>query len=150
MRQTLIMPLTAEQLLILGQVGRRHHFSDVRFRARGILALHARLKPGLIAQVLGVSEKSVYNWAKWWREDGYEGLFKGHKGGRPAVLTAALIASAIEIAADDSLSLADIKLRLLERHPHAADFSLGRLAVRLREHRAPGKRGGPALKKAAQ
>lgn len=149
MRQKLIVPLTDEELALLEKVGRRHPFGDFRFRARGLIALHAQLKPGLIAQVLGVSEKSVYNWARWWREDGYNGLFKGHKGGRPAILTAELMASAIEIAAGDGLTLAGIKRRLMERHPQAPDFSLDRLAVRLREHRTRVKRGRPAFKKKA-
>lgn len=141
MAQELIAPLTDQQLLTLTEVGRRHRFGDFRFRARGVIALNARIKPRLIAQVLGVSEKSVYNWAKWWREEGFDGLFDGHKGGRPAILTAELVASAIDIASAESLTLASIKRRVLERHPQAPDFSLDRLAARLNEHRRPFKRG---------
>lgn len=149
MAQKLILPLTAEELLALEDVARHHKFGDYRFKARGIISINAQLKARTIAEVLGVSEKTVYNWAKWWREDGFDGLFDGHKGGHPATLTDELVACAVEIATSEALTLASIKQRMLERHPQAPDFSLGRLAIRLKEHRMSFKRCRLSLKKSA-
>jgi len=90
----------------------------------------------------------VYNWAKWWRQDGLAGLLDGHKGGRPVKLTAKLVDSAVAIATEEALTLAGIKQRVLERHPDdAPDFSLDRLAARLKERRFSFKRCRLSLKK---
>lgn len=147
MAQKLILPLTAKELLELKKIARTHHFPDYRFKARGIIAINAELRPETIAEVLGVSRKTVYNWAKWWREDGFDGLLDGHKGGRPLKLTEELITCAVEIAANKALTLADIKLRMLELHPQAPDFSLDRLEFRLKEHRLSFNRCRLSLKK---
>jgi transposase len=145
--QKLILPLTAKELLELENVARTHHFPDYRFKARGIIAINAELRVETIAEVLGVSKKTVYNWAQWWREDGFDGLLDGHKGGRPVKLTEELIACAVEIATNEALTLAGIKLRMLELHPQTPDFSLDRLAFRLKEHRLSFKRCRLSLKK---
>jgi transposase len=145
--QKLMLPLTADELMELEKVARTHHFPDYRFKARGIIAINAELKVAAIAKVLGVSRKTIYNWAKWWREDGFDGLLDGHKGGRPVKLTDELIACALEITRNKALTLADIKQRMLELHPEAPDFSLDRLACRLKEHRLKVKRYRAPLKK---
>ncbi len=87
--------MTTEEFLVLDDVIRHHQLGEYRFKARGIIALNAELKLRTIADVLGMSEKTVYNWAKWWRENGFDDLFDRHKGGRPAALTTELIACAI-------------------------------------------------------
>jgi transposase len=130
--QKLVGPLTEAEVTTLEELGRHHRFADIRFRARGVISLHAGCKPRTIAQVLGVSEQSVYNWAKWWELAGLVGLLGGHQGGRPAKLTAALVDSAMAIAAAEALTLGEIKQRVRERHPQAADFSKDRLAARLK------------------
>lgn len=149
MAKQLILPLTQEELKTLEEMGRHHRYADFRFRARGIVSLHGQCKPGMIARVLGVSEHSVYNWAKWWREEGLTGLLNGHKGGRPAKLTTEVVDSASEIAAAEPLTLAGIKQRVRERHPEAPDFSVDRLSVRLKEHGLRFKRCRLSLKKSA-
>jgi transposase len=149
MAKPLIASLTHEELRTLEEMGRHHRHADFRFRARGLVALHAQCQPGTIAQVLGVSVQSVYNWAKWWREDGLAGLLNGHKGGRPVTLTAELVDSAVEIATAEALPLAGIKQRMRERHPQAPDFSLDRLAARLKERGFSFKRCRLSLKKSA-
>jgi len=148
--QKLISPLTAEELLKLEEIGRHHRFGDYRFKARGIIAIAGELKPTVIAEMFGVSAKTVYNWATWWREGRFDGLFDGHKGGRPAKLTVELVACAVEIATSEPLTLAGIKQRVLERHPAAQDFSLDRLSARLRENKISYKRCRLSLKKSAQ
>lgn len=101
----------------------------------------------MIAEVLGVCEKSIYNWAKLWRTDRFEGLFNSHKGGRRVKLTTEMVAIALEVATSEALTLAAIKQRVLERHPQSPDFSLDRLAVRLKEHGMSFKRCRLSLKK---
>lgn len=149
MVRNLILPLTQEERLTLKEMGRHHRHGDFRFRARGLISLDAQIKPELIAQVLGVSEQTVYNWAKWWREDGLCGVLNGHKGGRPVMLTDELVRSAVEIATQEALSLQGIKHRVRERHPHAPDFSVDRLAVRLKQCGLSFKRCRLSLKKEA-
>lgn len=143
----LIPSLTQVELTTLEEMGKHHPYPDFRFKARGILSLNAQHKPELIADVLGVTKQSVYNWAKWWRQDGLAGLLDGHKGGRPVKLTAKLVESAVAIATEEALTLAGIKQRVLERHPDAPDFSLDRLAARLKERRFSFKRCRLSLKK---
>ena len=147
MTKILILPLTVEQLSTLEEMGQHHRHADFRRRARGIVSLNARLSPQVIAQVLGVSEPSVYNWAKWWRSAGLTGLLDGHKGGRPVKLTAELVECAKEIAASEALTLAGIKQRVCERHPDAPDFSVDRLSARLKEHGVSFKQCRSSLKK---
>lgn len=147
MAKQLIGSLSQEALRTLEEMGRHHRYADFRFRARGIVSLHAQCKPETIAQVLGVSVHSVYNWAKWWREDGLSGLLNGHKGGRPAKLTAELVDHASAIAAAEPLALAGIKQRLQECHPDAPDFSLYRLSARLKQRGLRFKRCRLSLKK---
>jgi transposase len=146
-KQKLILPLTPEEIVMLEEIGRSHRFGDYRFKARSIIAINAQVKPQAIADLFGVSLKSVYNWAKWWREDGANGLFDGHKGGRPVVLTPELVACAVEISKGEALTLAKIKLKVLKQHPDAPDFSLDRLSLRLREHGMSFKRCRLSLKK---
>jgi hypothetical protein len=62
-------------------------------------------------------------------------------------LTAALVDSAMAIAAAEALTLGEIKQRVRERHPHAADFSEDRLAARLKARGFSFKRCRLSLKK---
>ena len=147
LREALIAGLTAAEVITLEEMAQRHPFADFRFRARGVLSLHAGIKPSVIAQVLGVSVQSIYNWAKWWREDGLVGLLDGHKGGAPVKLTADLLDTAEEIARKEPLTLAGIKQRVLERHPDAPAFSEDRLADGLKKRGLSFKRCRLSLKK---
>jgi transposase len=135
MEQRRVLLLTETELITLDEMGRHHPYADFRFRARGLVSLNAGHKPEMIAQVLGISQQSVYNWAKWWRRYGLVGLLDGHKGGSPAKLTEELVDSAIEIAAAELLTLEGIKQRLQVRHLDAPDFSIDRLSAGLKERK---------------
>ena len=147
MLRSLILPLTDEELLTLEEMGQHHRLAGFRFRARGVISINAGFKPEAIAQILGVSQQSVYNWAKWWRVEGLAGLLNGRNGGRRATLTPEWAASAQDIASSGAYTLAGIMLRLRERHPEMPDFSVGRLSVHLREHGMSFKRCRLSLKK---
>ena len=147
LRCKLVAPLTPVELLTLQEMGRHHPFGDFRFRARGVIALSEPMQPGMIAAVLGVTEQSVYNWAKWWKKRGLAGLLDGHKGGRPPTLTAEMVDTACEIVREEALTLRAIGQRVRARHPHARSFSIGRLGARLRERRMRFKRCRLSLKR---
>ena len=51
------------------------------------------------------------NWALAWRERGLMGMLSGHVGGAPRKLTAPLLQTAVQIACDESLTLAKIAQR---------------------------------------
>jgi len=68
-------------------------------------------------------------------------------GGAPRKLTASLLQTAVQIACDDSLTLAKIAQRVKEQHPDAPSFSLSRLSVGLRSQGLSYKRNRLSLKK---
>ncbi|KDB09305.1 hypothetical protein LIG30_1682 [Burkholderia sp. lig30] len=46
----------------------------------------SKVQPAEVAEKFGMSDQSIYNWARAWREQGVIGLLIGHKGGRPRAL----------------------------------------------------------------
>jgi transposase len=100
-----------------------------------------------VAAVLQKTPQSVYNWAKWWREDGLAGILNGNKGGAPVKLTAEMLNTAGEFAAKSPLTLAMIKRHVQEQHSDAPDFSLFRLSAGLRKRGFNFKRTRLSLKK---
>ncbi|MET3135312.1 transposase [Oxalobacteraceae bacterium GrIS 1.11] len=129
----LIKPLERAEWETLTEMSRHHRFAAFRLRARGLLSLNDGIAPSLIAQVLGKSVQSIYNWARWWKKDGLVGILDGNKGGRPFKLTTVLLDTAEKIAREESLTLASIKRRVLELHPEALEFSEYRLSYGLRK-----------------
>jgi transposase len=71
-----------------------------------------------VADILGVTQQTVYHWIKAWRT---LGLMDGHQGGAPAKLTAALLDTAEALA-----TLAEIARHVHATHPEAPDSSLDR------------------------
>ncbi len=104
-------------------------------------------KPRLVAEILGVTFQTVYNWEKGWRTLGVMGLLNGHQGGRPAKLTAALLDTAAAVARAEPCTLREIARRVKEAHPDAPAFSLDRLAVGLKARGLSWKRTRLSLKK---
>ena len=60
----------------------------VRQRATGLRLLHLGKKPGEVAELLHVSQATVYNWHERWLEGGYAGLSDAVRSGRPKLSTA--------------------------------------------------------------
>jgi transposase len=79
-----------------------------------------------------VSKRSVYNWAHAWREKGLCGLLVGHKGGRPRALSDALIATAVEAACAEPMTLKQIAQRIELIHGEPLACRLKTLAVALK------------------
>lgn len=139
--------MTDAERLTLEELGRNHPFRDFRPRALGVLALSKGHGPKVVADILGVTVQTVYNWDRAWRTLGVMGLLNGHQGGRPPKLTAALLDTAEAVARAEPCALCEIAERVKAAHPEAADFSLDRLAAGLKARGLSWKRTRLSLKK---
>jgi transposase len=92
-----VVELSEAEEATLQQLSINHGHRDARTRAAGLLMLARRIKPKVIADRLGVSGQSVYNWSHAWRDSGVCGLMGGHNGGRPPALSDAMIATALGV-----------------------------------------------------
>lgn len=106
--------------MTLQELSEHHPYADFRRRALGILALGTGHPFPLVAQILGVTLPTPYNWLKAWHARGLVGLLNGHQGGAPAKLTAGLLDTAEQIARASPCTLAQIDRRLREIHPRCA------------------------------
>ena len=146
-RHILDGPLSEVEVETLQEMASHHRHANFRRRALGVLALNDGRSGPAISGVLRVSVPQLYNWALAWRERGLMGMLSGHVGGAPRKLTAPLLQTAVQIACDDSLTLAKIAQRVKEQHPDAPSFSLSRLSVGLRSQGLSYKRNRLSLKK---
>ena len=112
--------LTQDELEII-QWGMHHApKAEVRQRATAIHMLHQGQKPEEVAQMLAVSQSTVYGWHERWREKGLEGLANRAKSGRPK-------------NADEAYE--ELLGEVVESEPEAYGYAFGIWTVdRLREH----------------
>jgi transposase len=141
--------LDEEARMALEDLAAHHRHGDVRQRARGLLALAKGHSTTVVSEVLGVTSQSVRNWARWWQERGLDGIMVGHKGGRPAKLTAAMLETGKNCACEHPMTLREIAAAISAAHPEAQSFSLGRLAIGLKARGMSFKRTRLGLKKNA-
>lgn len=83
------LKLTEAECLTFQELAEHHPYPDYRRRALGMLALSKGHPFPLVAEILGVSLPTPYNWLKAWHRHDLMGLLNGHKGGAPAKLTVA-------------------------------------------------------------
>ncbi len=143
------LELTEPESITLQELADHHPYADFRRRALGILALGKGHPPRVVADILGVTLPTPYNWAKAWHAKGLVGLLDGHQGGAPAKLTAVLLDTAEAVARGAPCTLAQIDQALRERHPDAPPFSLDCLASGLKKRGLSFKRTRLSLKKNA-
>jgi len=143
------LTLDEESRLILEGLASHHRHADIRRRARGLLSLAKGHRTTVVADVLGVTSQSVRNWARWWGEMGVAGILDGHKGGRPAKLTAEMLETGKKCACEQPLTLREIAAGIRAAHPEAQTFSLDRLAIGLKALGLSFKRTRLGLKKNA-
>lgn len=139
--------LTEAEKKTLQELSRRHRHEDFRLRGLGILLLGSGRPVLEVAQELEVSCKTIYNWSHAWREQGLCGLLIGHKGGRPRALSEAMIATAVQAASAESMTLKQIALRIEADHGTPLPCRLETLSVALRREGFSYKRGRYSLKK---
>ena len=103
----------------------------------------------VVSDILNVTSQSVRNWAQWWEVDGIVGILDGHKGGRPAKLTAEMLETGKNCACAQPMTLHEIAAEIRAANPAAQAFSLGRLAIGLKACGMSFKRTRLALKENA-
>ncbi len=141
--------LTEPERLTLQELAAHHLFADFRRRALGLLALNKGHPFALVADILGVTLPTPYNWARAWTAKGLMGLLDGHQGGAPAKLTPALLDTAEAVARAAPCTLAQIDGTVREAHPDAPPFSLACLAKGLKKRGLSCTRTRLTLKKNA-
>ena len=139
--------LDEEARMTLEELAVHHRHGDIRLRARGLLALAKGHGTTVVSDILNVTSQSVRNWAQWWEVDGIVGILDGHKGGRPAKLTAEMLETGKICACAQPMTLHEIAAEIRAAHLAAQAFSLGRLAIGLKACGMSFKRTRLALKK---
>jgi len=139
--------LTDAEKYTLQQLSRKHFYQDFRTRGLGLLLLGDGRRINDIAQELEVSARSVYNWAHAWQEKGLCGLLVGHQGGRPRALSRAMIATAVESARTELMTLKQIAKCIEATHGAPLPCRLETLSVALKRAGFSYKRGRYSLKK---
>lgn len=124
-----------------------HGWRDARGRGAGMLLLASGTHPNVVAGKLGVSHQSIYNWRHAWEERGLIGLISGHQGGRPPALSAAMIATAVDAASAEALTLKGIAQRIETTHQCPLPCSQATLGKTLKAHGFSFKRTRMSLKK---
>jgi transposase len=142
-----VVELTEAEDTNLQQLSVNHKHRDMRTRATGVMLLGRKVKLTAIASKLGVSGQSVYNWAHAWHDKGVCGLLVGHKGGRPLALSDAMIATAIEAARAESMTLKQIAQHVEDVHGVPFPCCLDTLSAALKRAGFSYKRGRYSLKK---
>ncbi len=143
----LIAKLTREERLTLQQLATNHQHRDIRTRAMGLLRLSRLHRPALVAEELGVSQSSVYNWAHAWSERGICGLLGGHSGGRPRALSAEMLSAVIKAACAESMTLAKIAKQVETEQGTPLPCTLDTLSKSLKAAGLSYKRARYSLKK---
>ena len=144
-----VVELSEAEEVTLQQLSINHRHRDTRTRAAGLLLLGRKIKPKVIAGQLGVSDQSVYNWAHAWRDDGICALMGGHNGGRPRALSEAMVATALEVARAEPLTLAQIAQRVQDVLGEPLPCRIETLGEALKREGFSFKRNRYTLKKSA-
>jgi transposase len=131
----------------LQQMSVNHQHRDIRTRAAGLLLLDNGLSAPKAGARLDVSAQSIYNWSRLWTKQRLCGLLSGHGGGRPRALTEAMLATAMEVARTESLTLGQIAKRIEAVHGAPMPCVLETLSVALRRNGFSFKRNRFSLKK---
>lgn len=79
---------------------------EVRQRAMGLHLLHQGQSPKEVAEVMSVSQPTVYDWHRRWQTSGLDGLANRPKSGRPRKADAAYVARLEQVIEQDPQELA--------------------------------------------
>ena len=142
-----VVELSEVEKLTLEQLSLNHRHRDIRTRAAGVVMLSNGLSAPKVAQRLGMSVQSPYNWVRGWNELGLCGLLSGHSGGRPRALSQAQITTAVQAACAESLTLAQIAQHVEATDGKPLPCTLETLAEALKAEGLTFKRNRYSLKK---
>ncbi|KAE8758434.1 helix-turn-helix domain-containing protein [Paraburkholderia madseniana] len=144
-----VVELSEAEEVTLQQLSINHRHRDMRTRAAGVLMLGRGFKPKAIAAQLDVSGQTVYNWFHAWRENGVCGLMGGHNGGRAPSLSDGMVATALEVARAEPLTLAQIAQRVQDVRGETLPCRIETLGEVLKRAGFSFKRNRYTLKKSA-
>src|SRR5512141_3018463 len=105
MPKTLNFQLTEEGLREIVEAIKHDKRPEVRQRAMGLRLLHEGKLPKDVAEFLGVSQPTVYDWHHRWQKEGVEGLANRPKPGRPAKDTDSYVKQVEEAVEQDPQDL---------------------------------------------
>ena len=143
-----VVELSEAEEVPLQQLSINHRHRDTRTRAAGVLMLGRGLKPRTIAAQLDVSGQTVYNWFHAWRDSGVFGLMGGHNGGRAPALSDGMVATALEVARAEPLTVAQIAQRVQDVHGEPLPCRIETFGEALKRAGFTFKRNRYTLKKA--
>ncbi|MBE8597646.1 helix-turn-helix domain-containing protein [Xenorhabdus sp. BG5] len=138
--------LSEPERITLQQLALNHPHRDIRTRGTGLLMLARGLKPRQIAAEIGCSLRVIYDWVHVWYDSGIVGLLGGHAGGRYPAMTSEMIATAVNAARAESLTLARIAQKVEDKHV-PLPCTLETLANTLKRQGLTYKRARLSLKK---
>ncbi|PHM66085.1 helix-turn-helix domain-containing protein [Xenorhabdus kozodoii] len=138
--------LSEPERLTLQQLALNHPHRDIRTRGTGLLMLARGLKPRQITAEIGCSLRVIYDWVHVWHDSGIAGLLGGHAGGRYPAMTSEMIATAVNAASAESLTLARIAQKVEDKHG-PLPCTLETLANTLKRQGLTYKRARLSLKK---
>ncbi|MCP9270542.1 helix-turn-helix domain-containing protein [Xenorhabdus sp. XENO-1] len=138
--------LSEPERITLQQLALNHPHRDIRARGTGLLMLARGNKPRQIVDEIGCSLRVIYNWVHMWHNSGIAGLLGGHAGGRYLAMTPEMIATVVDVASAESLTLAQIAQRVEEKHG-PLPCTLETLANTLKKKKFTYKRTRLSLKK---
>ncbi|MGJ0579929.1 helix-turn-helix domain-containing protein [Xenorhabdus bovienii] len=138
--------LSEPERITLQQLALNPIHRDIRTRGTGLLMLARGIKPRQIADEIGCSLRVIYDWVHVWHDSGIAGLLGGHVGGRYPALTPDMIATAVESARAESLTLARIAQKVEDQHG-PLPCTLETLANTLKRQGLTYKRARLSLKK---
>lgn len=97
--------LSEDKLKQIEEAQRTSPDPRVRQRATGLRLLHRGEKPAKVAELLNVSQATVFNWHADWRAEGIKGLSDKPRSGRPPLATEAYCAKVGEVLETDPTTL---------------------------------------------
>jgi transposase len=78
---------TLNTLKVLRKQAQADKAPRVALRVQGVMLSLEKHSVSEIAQLLHAHRSTVHTWIVWWNEYGKEGLYEGHRSGRPRSLT---------------------------------------------------------------
>jgi transposase len=142
-----VIDLSEVDEITLQQLSINHRHRDARTRAVGLLWPGRKVKQKVIAEQPGVSDQSVYNWARAWHDRGVCALTGGHNGGRPRALSESMVATAAQMTRAEPLTLGQIEQRVQEIRGEVLSCCIEKLGEALKREGFSFKRKYPAKKR---